>query len=563
MNLDQLEQLRDCCRDEAAFGKMLQVLAAEFGQSQVDQQKALFRVIAKIRESLDLGTIFKSAATEVRELLDACRVGVFRFDPDSNWNKGEFVSESVLPEFESLLSTQIHDHHLDEQLATEYDKGYVQVIEDTSSVWTDGRYTIALEKLQIRASLVAPLLQGDRLWGLLCIHQCIGPRRWQASEIEFVTQIAAQLGVAIQQAEFLAQTQHQSEALAQALEDLQKTQTQLIQNEKMSSLGQLVAGVAHEINNPVNFIYGNLIYASQYTQDLLDLIALYRKHYPETHPEIGDRTNLIDLDFLVEDLPRMLTSMQIGADRIRQIVLSLRNFSRLDEASVKLVDIHEGIDSTLLILQYRLKAKTGTTGIKVIKKYGDLPLVECFPSQLNQVFMNILSNAIDALYESGSPLNRSVQEPIANLASEKSASENSASENHAAETSLDGLANLALSNSPRCNQITITTAVAHGYPDDIPRAIICIADNGPGMPEAVRAEIFHSFYTTKPIGKGTGLGLSISYQIVTERHNGTLCCMSQVGQGTEFRIEIPVQQIKQYSEKPNLTSRPSFFSDKD
>lgn len=558
MNLDQLEQLRDCCRDEAAFGKMLQILAAEFGQSQVDQQKALFRVIAKIRESLDLDTIFKSAATEVRELLDACRVGVFRFDPDSDWSKGEFVSESVLPEFESLLSTQIHNHHLDEQLTTEYDKGYVQVIEDTSSVWTDGRYSVALEKLQIRASLVAPLLQGDRLWGLLCIHQCIGPRRWQASEIEFVIQIAAQLGVAIQQAEFLAQTQHQSEALAQALEDLRKTQTQLIQNEKMSSLGQLVAGVAHEINNPVNFIYGNLIYASQYTQDLLDLVELYRKHYPEAHPEIGNRTNLIDLDFLVEDLPRMLTSMQIGADRIRQIVLSLRNFSRLDEASVKLVDIHEGIDSTLLILQYRLKAKTGTTGIKVVKKYGDLPLVECFPSQLNQVFMNILSNAIDALYEPGlyepgsSSVNGFLEKPTDNPALEK----------YAAETVSDGRTNLTPPDSSRRNQITITTAVAQGYPDGIPRAVICIADNGPGMPEAVRAEIFHSFYTTKPVGKGTGLGLSISHQIVTERHNGTLRCMSQIGQGTEFQIEIPIQQIKQNLEKPNLTSRSNSLLDK-
>jgi signal transduction histidine kinase len=553
MNLDQLEQLRDCCRDEAAFGKMLQILAAEFGQSQVDQQKALFRVIAKIRESLDLDTIFKSAAAEVRELLDACRVGVFRFDPNSNWNKGEFVSESVLPEFESLLSTQVHDHHLDEQLTTEYDKGYVQVIEDTSSVWTDGRYAVALETLQIRASLVAPLLQGDRLWGLLCIHQCIGPRRWQASEIEFVIQIAAQLGVAIQQAEFLAQTQHQSEALAQALEDLQKTQTQLIQNEKMSSLGQLVAGVAHEINNPVNFIYGNLIYASQYAQDLLDLIALYRKHYPEAHPEISDRTTLVDLDFLVEDLPRMLTSMQIGADRIRQIVLSLRNFSRLDEASVKLVDIHEGIDSTLLILQYRLKAKTGTTGIKVIKKYGDLPLVECFPSQLNQVFMNILSNAIDALYEPGSS---SVNDSLGK------STDNPAPAKYAAKTASNGRTNLTPPHSSRRNQITITTAVAQGYTDGIPRAVICIADNGPGMPEAVRAEIFHSFYTTKPIGKGTGLGLSISHQIVTERHNGTLRCISQVGQGTEFQIEIPVQQVKQNIEKSNLTFRPNFFSDK-
>ncbi|NJN58845.1 MAG: GAF domain-containing sensor histidine kinase [Leptolyngbyaceae cyanobacterium SL_5_9] len=473
----------------------------------------------------------------------------FRFDPASNCNDGEFVSESVLPEFESLLSTQIHEHYFDKRLATDYQKGYVQVIEDTSSIWTDECCVTALEKLQIKASLVAPLLQGDRLWGLLCIHQCIGARRWQASEIEFATQIAAQLGVAIQQAEFLAQTQSQSAALSQALEDLQKTQTQLIQHEKMSSLGQLVAGVAHEINNPVNFIYGNLIYASQYTQDLLDLIALYRKHYPEAHSEIGDRANLIDLDFLVEDLPRMLTSMQIGADRIRQIVLSLRNFSRLDEASVKLVDIHEGIDSTLLILQYRLKAKTGTTGIKVIKNYGNLPLVECFPSQLNQVFMNILSNAIDALYEFGSvnSANSSAQD-----------STDFGLENYGTQKSLEELASPELSDSPRRNQIIITTSASRDYPDGIPRAVICIADNGPGMPETVRAEIFHSFFTTKPIGKGTGLGLSISHQIVTERHGGTLRCVSQVGQGTEFWIEIPIRQVKQGLEKTGETPSPIY-----
>lgn len=288
------------------------------------------------------------------------------------------------------------------------------------------------------------------------------------------------------------QNEQKAVALEQALRELQQTQSQLVQTEKMSSLGQLVAGVAHEINNPVNFIYGNLAYTNQYSQDLLTLLRQYQKHYPHPTPEIAELAELIDLDFLTEDFPKILNSLQIGADRIRKLVLSLRNFSRLDQSEMKFVDIHEGLDTTLLILQHRLKAHTKHPGITVVKEYGHLPLVECYGGQINQVFMNIIANAIDALddYKQEQP-----------------------------------------------NTITIHTGVV-----DENYIVILIKDNGPGMTENVKVRIFDPFFSTKPIGKGTGLGLSISYQIVVEKHGGQLQCISTPGEGAEFLIEIPIRQ---------------------
>ncbi len=291
--------------------------------------------------------------------------------------------------------------------------------------------------------------------------------------------------------------------LSATLEQLQQSQLQLIQSEKMSALGGLVAGVAHEINNPVNFIYGNVTHANEYVQDLLKLLRLYQKHHPQPHPEVSLCADAIDVEFLTGDLPKILTSMRMGADRIRQIVLSLRNFSRLDQAEIKPVDIHEGIDSTLLILQHRLKESRHCAGVQVIKDYGDLPLIECYAGQLNQVFMNIFSNALDALKER---------------------------EKHYDEAALE----------QSRSQIHITT---RRYGTDHVR--VRLADNGLGMPPAVQQRLFDPFFTTKPVGKGTGMGMSISYQIICEKHRGVIWCESTPEAGTTFWLEIPIQQTVQ------------------
>ncbi|MHC5916208.1 MAG: sensor histidine kinase [Nostoc sp.] len=297
-----------------------------------------------------------------------------------------------------------------------------------------------------------------------------------------------------------AQLKQQAIELEQTLKELQSTQAQLIQSEKMSSLGQLVAGVAHEINNPVNFISGNLTYANKYIQQLLNLLHLYRINYPNPALEIQMTIQEIEFDFLVEDLLKLLSSMEIGAERIQQIVVSLRIFSRLDEAELKAVDIHQGIESTLSILEHRLKTRANHVQIQVLKDYDDLPLVECYAGQLNQVFMNILSNAIDAL--------------------EEALIQGKLSHNHP--------------------QIRICTQQLNAQ-----QIVIRIIDNGLGISEQVKQKLFDPFFTTKDVGKGTGLGLSISYQIITERHGGSLECVSSHEGGAELIITIPVVQPKQ------------------
>jgi signal transduction histidine kinase len=323
-----------------------------------------------------------------------------------------------------------------------------------------------------------------------------------------------------------AQLRKQATALKLALKELHSFQTQLIQTEKMSSLGQLVAGVAHEINNPINFVYGNIAYASQYIQDIMQLLELYNQHYPQPVKEILEEVEKIDLNFVKTDLPKLLNSMKVGADRIRDLVLSLRNFSRLDEAEMKSVNLHDGLDSTLLILQNQLKSSVGRSEITVIKEYGDLPLVECYAGQLNQVFMNLVSNAIDALEES-------------RLLNSQLVSSNS-------HGSISPPWIRIRTGIKEARNLEPTAESSHlprkAPPTNTCQAVIRIADNGCGMTEAVRHRLFDPFFTTKSVGKGTGLGLSISYQIVVKKHGGRIECISAPGQGTEFIIEIPIWQ---------------------
>ena len=633
-------------------------------QYQAEQQKALTGVITRIRESLDLDTIFKTTVTQVRQLLKADRVGVFRFDFDNDW-EGEFIYEDLASGCTSVIAKKVYDHCFSENFAPLYQQGRVNANTDIYQKKFKDCYIEVLEQFQVRANVVAPLLKEGELWGLLCTHQCDEPRNWEDSEIEFISQIAEQLsvalkqdsylkqvktqavqlaevterekamerqkllaatvdkirqsleiktifktttqavrellqvdrvaiyrfnsadwrgkfvadsfkddwkpvinpqpifqptfsddddddnlprnetfvpisqgdklwgllvayqnsqprfwkeeevnllaqvgiqlGIAIQQAELLEKTKNQTEEIAQALQELKQTQSQLIQGEKMAGLGQLIAGVAHEINNPVNFIFGNLKHIHEYMEDLLAVVNIYQQNNDCLPVDIQTKIEEFDLQFIVSDLPKTLDSMKIGAKRIRNIVLSLRNFSRTDEADLKEVDIHEGIDSTLLLLGHRFKSYGEHSGIEIVKNYSQLPLVKCYPAQLNQVFMNIISNSIDALEEKFQTTQNN-----ANF----SQSSNNISQNNL--------------------KIKINTESKGD------KVLIKIYDNGCGISEEIKKNIFNPFFTTKDIGKGTGLGLPISHQIIVEKHQGNIQCLSKLGEGAEFIIEIPV-----------------------
>jgi PAS domain S-box-containing protein len=462
------------------------------------KEALLNRLSRQIRASLEVNNILKTAVTEVQHLLNIDRCDFMCYRPSLSGQENdiwEILQESKYSEFPDLIGLKLSNSTLGYLAEKTFNREIIQINDVTGM--SDQKVREFLETFALTSLLSLPIhTQSGVIGSINCAHYT-GIRPWQSSEINLLLAVADQIAIAIDQAELYKQTiiaaqtaEDKALQLENTLRELASTQAQLIQTEKMSSLGQLVAGVAHEINNPVNFIFGNLVHATQYIEDLLRIVELYQKYYPEPIEPILEEIEAIDLDFLSQDLPKLLSSMKIGANRIRQIVLSLRNFSRLDEAEMKLANIHEGIDNTLLLLQNRLKGKIGYPEIQVIKEYGEIPQVECFPGQLNQVFMNLLVNAIDVLEES-------------------------------------------LVTNP---QISIRTFQEGNNIN------INIADNGSGITEEIRQKLFDPFFTTKPIGKGTGMGLSISYQIIVEKHRGQLLCFSTPGKGAEFAIVIPSLQ---------------------
>ncbi len=460
----------------------------------VKRSQLLNEVSTEVRNSLDLATIVQNAvnAIFVEVGVDICTFGWYEQDRDPpEWN---VIVEKHRPEMNSWLGNYplsafpILFEHI---FAGET---YRLDVENT----TDHALKVFCEQVKVDLYFMLPIHTAGGKIGAFEMGRVGRDRPWQEDEIELLHSLGNQVAIAIYQAQLYQESQSKSQQLEQAYRELQETQIQLIQAEKMSSLGQLVAGIAHEINNPVSFIYGNLTHTANYAHDLLELIHLYQTVYPDPPAAIAALMEDVDLEFIARDLPKTLKSMQIGAARIRDIIKSLRTFSRLDEAELKAMDIHESLDSTMVILQNRTNGRSGKREIQIEKHYGALPRVECYGGLLNQVFMNLLANAIDAINER--------------------------------QHSLD----------PQWAETYQGRIVIHTTRLGEDQVAIAIEDNGIGITPDIQAKIFNPFFTTKPIGTGTGMGLSTSYQIMTNTHRGRLYCTSTPGEGSTFTLELPL-----------------------
>jgi two-component system, NtrC family, sensor kinase len=479
-------------------------------QKQAQREQLINQITAQTRQSFDLNTVLTQAIAQLLEAMEVDRCLVHLVEPQVDVEP----LEPAQPEAEFNLDQIFRRKHLFEVCRPPFPPSIddfdtngpitqwvIQqrqqvVIADITQDARIGPDNDEYRLAQIKSSLVVPVQADGKLLAILYLNQCSAIRYWSKDDQSLAQAIADQLAISIQHGLLYAQMRQQaSESAAQAqhlaelLQNLRQAQTQLIQSEKLSSLGQLVAGIAHEINNPISFIYGNIPYIERYVQDLVRLLAAYQSHSAQAD-RLSHLAEEIELGFLLQDLPRILQSMKSGADRIREIVRSLRSFSHLDEAHCKITDVHQGLDNTLEVLQNQLKP-----GIEVKRCYGELPHVECYPRLLNQVFVSLLINAIEALDASDA-------EP---------------------------------------KTITIRTTLIQHEVTHEPWVQIAIADNGCGIPEAIQSRIYDPFFTTKSVGQGMGLGLAVSYQTIVCHHQGMLKFDSQAGQGAEFVIEIPVK----------------------
>lgn len=458
-------------------------------QSLLRRTQLLNLISTEIRDSLELDIILESSVEAILTSLPADICNFAWYQETADRGRWEVVKEKKSANLHSWLGSYRSDEipHLFQHIL----QNRIYQVNDLATL-TDAPLRNFLREVGITLFLCVPIHTVGGKVGSLQIGRVMKQRLWQSEEIELLQDISNQVAIAIYQAQLYEESQAKTQEIERSYQELQEAQLQLVQSEKMSSLGQLVAGIAHEINNPMSFIYGNLNVASSYAADLSTVIDKYRTTYLSPPAAIQTLETELDIDYTLNDFPKLLKSMENGANRIRDIVKSLRIFSRLDRADCKAVDIHENIDSTLVILQNRLNGRAGKPEIEVVKQYGQLPLIECYSSLLNQVFMNLLVNAIDAVEER-----------------QKNAS-------------------VAFSG-----QIIVTTAIAVDS-----KITILIEDNGIGMDLETQARIFDPFFTTKPVGLGTGMGLPISYQIVTGNHQGNLRCTSEPDKGTRFVVEL-------------------------
>jgi predicted ATPase/signal transduction histidine kinase/tRNA A-37 threonylcarbamoyl transferase component Bud32 len=467
---------------------------------------------SSISEALDFATIFKAAqvlSSEIQlEQLLATLLQVVMENAGAKkaallvLEQGNLVVKAVatINEGVTLVSVPLSSSQNIPIALVNYVKHSLKtVVLDNATVKNDFITDQYLMQQQPKSVLCTPILRHGQLIGLLYLENKLTIGAFTSDRTEVIQLLCAQAAISLENARLYQESQNYAQQLERSLQELEHTQLQMVQNEKMATLGNLVAGVAHEINNPIGFLKGSLNNAEEYIQDLLAHIQCYQQHHPTSAIAVIEHGEEIDLEFLTQDLPKLVSSMKVASERIKDISISLRTFSRADTTEKVACNLHEGIESTLLILKYRLKANEKRPAIEVITEYGKLPLVKCFLGQLNQVFMNILANAIDAL-----------------------------------DTSSEGLS-FAQAQANH-HQILINTEVS----SDQSKVAIRIKDNGQGMPEEIKARIFDHLFTTKEVGKGTGLGLAIARQIVEETHNGRLRCNSVLGEGTEFVIEIPV-----------------------